>query len=60
MNLYVIRISNFLDELKLQEYNKNILLVAYGGVLRAIHWYFNGIDNSLFTCENCKIYKYIF
>lgn len=53
------RISNFLDELKIKEYNKNILIVAHGGVLRAIQWYFNGIDNALFTCENCKIYKYI-
>lgn len=54
------RISNFLDELKLQKNNKNILIVAHGGVLRAINWYFKGIDNSLFICKNCKIYKYNF
>lgn len=52
------RISNFLDELKLKEMDKNILLVTHGGVVRAISWYFNGFDNSLFQCENCKIYKY--
>lgn len=52
------RVSSFLDELKLEEKNKNILLVTHGGVARAIYWYFNGFDNSLFKCENCKIYKY--
>lgn len=53
------RVSVFLDELKLKQPNKNILLVTHGGIARAIYWYFNGLDNSLFTCENCKIYKYI-
>lgn len=53
------RICNFLDELKLTNNNTNILLVTHGGVSRAIYWYFNGFDNSLFTCENCKVYKYI-
>lgn len=50
------RVSNFLDEMK--EKNKNALIVTHGGVSRAIYWYFNGFDNSLFTCENCKIYEY--
>lgn len=54
------RVSGFLDEVKLMGNNKNILLVTHGGVSRAIYWYFNGIDKSLFECENCKIYKYIF
>lgn len=52
------RVSSFLDELKEEHKDKNILLVAHGGVARAIYWYFNGLDNSLFTCENCKIYEY--
>lgn len=52
------RVSVFLDELKLKQPNKNILLVTHGGIARAIYWYFNGIDNSIFECENCKIYKY--
>lgn len=51
------RVSNFLDEMK--EKNKNALIVTHGGVSRAIYWYFNGVDHSLFTCENCKIYEYI-
>lgn len=54
------RVSDFLDELKLKQSNKKILLVTHGGIARAIYWYFNGLDNSLFTCENCKIYKYIY
>lgn len=52
------RIENFLDNLKQKANNKNILLVTHGGIARAIYWYFNGFDNSLFRCENCKIYKY--
>lgn len=40
--------------------SQNILLVTHGGIMRAIYWYFNGIDSSLFTCENCKIYPYTF
>lgn len=52
------RVTNFLNEIKSKKNNKNILLVTHGGIARAIYWYFNGIDNSLFTCENCKIYKY--
>lgn len=52
------RIADFLDELRSKEMDKNILLVTHGGVARAIYWYFNGFDNSLFKCENCKIYEY--
>ena len=52
------RVSSFLDELRIKEKNKKILLVTHGGVARAIYWYFIGFDNSLFKCENCKIYKY--
>lgn len=54
------RVSDFLGELKMKETNENILLVTHGGVSIAIYWYFNGIDNSLSACENCKIYKYKF
>lgn len=53
------RVANFLDEIKTKYGDKDILLVSHGGVLRAIYWYFNGVDNSLVTCENCKIYKFI-
>ena len=55
------RISSFLDELKSNTNDDNILLVTHGGVSRAIYWYFNGIPengNSSNINENCKIYKY--
>ena len=52
------RVANFLDELKEKHSSQNVLLVTHGGIMRAIYWYFNGIDQSLFTCENCKIYPY--
>jgi len=55
------RISDFLNEIKEKDINKNVLLVAHGGISRAIYWYFNGIPdngNSSSVNENCKIYKY--
>lgn len=52
------RVRSLLEELKRNKQEENILLVTHGGVARAIYWYFNGIDNSSFDCENCKIYKY--
>ena len=52
------RVSEFLDELREKYNDKSILLVTHGGIARAIYWYFKGFDNSLFKCENCKIYEY--
>ena len=43
---------------KKNKQEENILIVTHGGVARAIYWYFNGINNSLMDCKNCKIYKY--
>lgn len=57
------RISEFLNELKLNHSNDNVLLVTHGGISRAIYWYFNGIPengNSSDINENCKIYEYEF
>lgn len=59
-NLYN-RISNFLDEIKLNEKYSKVLLVTHGGVSRAIYWYFNGVPengSSSSVNENCKIYEY--
>lgn len=53
------RVSRFINDIKSKS-NENILLVTHGGISRAIYWYFNGVDKSLFECENCKIYKYEF
>lgn len=54
------RVSNLLDEIRRKAIDKNVLLVTHGGVIRAISWYFNGFDDLLFQCENCKIYSYHF
>ena len=52
------RVRDLLEELKKNKQEENILIVTHGGVARAIYWYFNGINNSLMDCKNCKIYKY--
>ncbi len=52
------RVSNFLNELKEKHGNESVLLVTHGGVIRTIDWYFKGITNQTFQCENCKIYEY--
>ena len=52
------RVSNFLNEIKEESNNESILLVTHGGIIRAINWYFKGITNQTFQCENCKIYEY--
>ncbi|MBR3001956.1 MAG: histidine phosphatase family protein [Clostridia bacterium] len=55
------RVHTLLDEIKQKEYN-NILIVAHGGILRAIHYYFNEIpkngDLSNFKPANCEILEY--
>ena len=52
------RVSNFLNEIKVECNNESILLVTHGGIIRAINWYFKGNNNKFFQCENCKIYEY--
>ena len=52
------RVSKFLEEIKIKEKDKNILIVSHGGVIRTIDWYFNGFYDKMFECENCKIYEY--
>lgn len=53
------RVHNFLDEMIKNNKNQNILIVAHGGILRAIHFYFNEIpengDLSSYTSKNCQI-----
>ena len=55
------RVHSLLDEIKQKEYN-NVLIVAHGGILRAIHYYFNKIpkngDLSNFRPVNCEILEY--
>lgn len=57
----VHRVYSFLDELKSTSYN-NVLVVCHGGIIRAIHSYFNDVSNDDFykmTTGNCEIKKYI-
>ncbi len=53
------RVHNFLDEIIKNNENKNILIVAHGGILRAIYFYFNEIpkngDLSSYVPKNCQI-----
>lgn len=55
------RVHPLLDEIK-QKYYDKVLIVAHGGILRAIHYYFNEIpkdgDLSIFKPVNCEILEY--
>ena len=57
------RVHSFIDELKTKKYNQ-VLIVAHGGVLRAINYYFNEIpeDGNLLSnyksSKNCQINQY--
>ena len=56
------RVHDFLDEIITQNKGKNILVVAHGGILRAIYFYFNEIpedgDLSVYVPKNCEINTY--
>jgi len=56
------RISDFLDDLKLNYVDKkSILLVSHGGVARCVKWYFEGKpeeDGQLIKHPNCAIVCY--
>ena len=54
------RVYNFLDELKVKDYKK-VLIVAHSGVSKAFSGYFNGIDDGKFLnrgLKNCEIKEY--
>lgn len=57
------RVHSFIDELKGKDY-KNVLIIAHGGVLRSIFYYFNEIpkDGNLLakykSSKNCQLDKY--
>lgn len=58
------RVYAFLDKIKVEYKDKNILIVAHNGIGRAIYCYFNGIpsDGNLLSFEmpNAKIIEYKF
>lgn len=57
------RVHEFLDEVIQKEKDKSILIVAHGGILRAIYFYFNEIpsngDLSIYVPKNCEINHYV-
>lgn len=57
------RVYEFLDEIKDQAIENDVLLVCHGGVCRAIHSYFNDMTNDEifnYQMDNCKLLKYDF
>lgn len=58
----ISRISNFLDKIKEEYKDKNILLVTHGGVSIAINCYFKGIpaDGKLinYCLHNCGVQEF--
>ncbi len=55
------RVNSFIENLKSDYKNKNILLITHGDVCKAIHLYFNSEDKNVanFEQKNCEIVKYI-
>ena len=57
------RIYQFVDELKIKYPDKNILIVAHAGILKAIECYANGMmkDEEIgpFLPDNCSVTKYV-
>ena len=54
------RVYNFLDELKVKNYN-SVLIVAHSGVSKAFSAYFDGIKDGKFLnrgLKNCEIKEY--
>ena len=58
------RASIFLDKIKDNYDNKNILIVTHGGFLKALHYNIIGYDDKTdflsFNPENTKIYEYYY
>lgn len=55
------RVYSFLDEIKRQAIENDVLLVCHGAVCRAINTYFNDMTNDEifeYTTENCQLLKY--
>ena len=59
---FVDRVSNFLDSLK-DEKQENVLIVAHGGVSKAVATYFKGVPedgqiNKLLRLSNCDVAEF--
>ena len=56
-----VRVYNFLDEIKEKYPDKNIMIVAHGGVCRMIRTYFRDMTDSefyTFSHPNCSVIEY--
>ncbi|HBX25480.1 MAG TPA: histidine phosphatase family protein [Firmicutes bacterium] len=57
------RVYSFLDSIKEEAKNKNILVVAHGGMSRVVNSYFHDMENDefiKFSIHNCELVKYDF
>ena len=57
---FFMRIYNFLDDLKKEDY-ESVLIVAHSGVSKAFNGYFEGIKDGMFLdkgLKNCEIKEY--
>lgn len=57
---FFMRVYNFLDELKKEDY-ESVLIVAHSGVSKAFNGYFEGIKDGMFLnrgLKNCEIKEY--
>jgi probable phosphoglycerate mutase len=57
------RVYPFLDEVKAKYRNKNVLVIAHGGISRVVNSYFYDMSNDEFfnyVIGNCEIKKYEF
>ena len=56
-----VRVYSFLDEIKKQAIESDVLLVCHGAVCRAINTYFNDMTNDEifhYSTDNCQLLKY--
>ena len=57
------RVHGFLNDIIKKNWGKNILIITHGGVVRAIHFYFNKLpengDLSKYIFKNCEINEYV-
>lgn len=62
IKVFLNRVYEFLDRIKIHYSNKKILIVTHGGIAAAVNCYFNGIpkDNDLLSVvlKNCEVAKY--
>ncbi len=58
----ILRVNDFINDIKNKYNNKNVLIVTHGGISKVIHAYFYGIpeDGVLekYKCDNCEVKSY--